>query len=60
VRDTIATTATFKQKKQELIREGYDPRGTADAIYVDDRVEGAFVRADPALFGRIEAGDVRL
>ena len=60
VRDAIDVTATFKHNKQGLFREGYDPRVTADAIYVDDRTEGAFVRIDPALYDRIEAGKIRL
>jgi fatty-acyl-CoA synthase len=56
----IDVTATFKQKKQELIREGYDPRATADPIYLDDRRAAAFVPIDPALYDRIAAGGLRL
>jgi fatty-acyl-CoA synthase len=60
VRDTIDLTVTFKQKKQDLVREGYDPRVTTDAIYFDDRAKGMFVPIDAALHRRIEAGLIRL
>ncbi len=60
VRDAIDATGTFKQKKQDLIRDGYDPRATSDAIYLDDRGTGAFVRIDTALYDSIAAGRVRL
>ncbi len=56
VRDAIDATGTFKPMKQALMREGYDPGVTVDAIYVDDRAQGAFVRIDAALYRRIEEG----
>lgn len=56
----IEATATFKPKKQDLAREGYDPATTADAIYFDDRLHQAFVKVDAALHERIRAGGVRL
>ncbi|HVC52566.1 MAG TPA: long-chain-acyl-CoA synthetase [Stellaceae bacterium] len=60
VRAALDVTETFKQKKQDLVREGFDPAATGDAIYIDDRAAGAFVRIDPALHLRIIAGEVRL
>ena len=53
-------TATFKHKKNELVREGFDPAATDDAIYFDDPSQQAFVRLDDALFERIKAGALRL
>jgi fatty-acyl-CoA synthase len=47
-------TATFKPKKQDLAREGYDPASTADAIYYNDPAAGRFVRIDADLYGRIQ------
>ena len=58
VRDRIEATGTFKPQKQALMREGFDPCVTGDAIYVDDKT--GFVRMDPALYRRIEAGEMRL
>ena len=60
VRDAIEVTATFKPKKQELARDGYDPAVTADAIYFNDRLREAFVRLDAALYERIQTGNVDL
>jgi len=60
LRGAIAVTATFKPKKQDLVRDGCDPRNTSDPIYVDLRSEQAFVPLDPALYRDIEQGRVRL
>jgi fatty-acyl-CoA synthase len=60
VRNEIEVTATFKHKKHELMREGYDPAGTTDPIYLDDRARRAFVPLDQALFDCIQAGQLRL
>jgi fatty-acyl-CoA synthase len=57
---TLDVTDTFKPKKQDLVREGFDPLATTDPVYVDDRDAGAFVRIDPVLYQRIMAGEVRL
>ena len=60
IQDRIAVTATFKHQKNELVREGFDPAATDDAIYFDDPSQQAYVRLDGALFERIKAGAVRL
>jgi len=60
IKDRIEVTATFKHKKNELQREGYDPAATEDAIYFDDPGQQAFVRLDAALYRRIQAGAIRL
>ena len=59
-RDGLDTTATFRPKKQDLVREGYDPDVIFDALYVDDRERHAFVKLDAALYARIKSGDFRL
>jgi fatty-acyl-CoA synthase len=48
-------TATFRPRLQDLRREGYDPAATGDALYLDDRAAGAFVRLDAALHQEIQA-----
>jgi fatty-acyl-CoA synthase len=60
VKDRIEVTATFKHKKTELAHEGYDPTATPDVIYFDDPARQAYVRLDAALYGRIQAGGIRL
>jgi fatty-acyl-CoA synthase len=56
----LETTATFKHKKDALVRAGCDPAGTTDAIYFNDPQRQAFVPMDVALYGRIQGGQVRL
>ena len=56
----IETTSTFKPKKQDLIRSGFDPNETSDALFVNDRAAGKFVALDTALFERIQSGVFRL
>ena len=60
IRGEIEMTATFKPKKQDLSREGYDPTITADVIYFDDRVRQSFVKLDAVLYERLQTGNVRL
>jgi fatty-acyl-CoA synthase len=60
IKDRIELTATFKQKKTELAREGFDLTTISDAVYFDDPELKAYVRLDDALYARIEAGKIRL
>jgi fatty-acyl-CoA synthase len=55
----LETTGSFKHTKSALVREGFDPVATSDAIYFNDRAREAFVRLDPTLHARIESGHVR-
>jgi fatty-acyl-CoA synthase len=56
----IDHTATFKQKKIGLVRDGFDPGQIADAIYFNDPQARAFVRLDPAMYQQIQSGQVRI
>ena len=60
IRREIDVTTTFKQKKIDLVKQGFDPAGTADPIYFNDPQRKAFVRLDAALYEDINAGQVRL
>jgi fatty-acyl-CoA synthase len=60
VRSEIEITSTFKHKKSDLVRDGYDPDVTSDPIYVHDSRRQAFVPLDRALHERIASGQVRL
>jgi fatty-acyl-CoA synthase len=59
-RNDIDVTGTFKYSRTELVREGYDPSATADAIFFDDTEMQIFNRLDVALYRRIEAGSIRI
>jgi fatty-acyl-CoA synthase len=60
VRNEIEVTATFKDTKNDLVRQGYNPVTTGDVIYFDAPERDAFVRLDQALYNSIHAGRVRL
>ena len=60
LREALEVTATFKPTKTELMRQGYDPAASGDAIYFNDPKGQAFVRLDRALYDRIQTGQVRL
>jgi fatty-acyl-CoA synthase len=60
IQSQIDVTGTFKQKKIDLVREGFNPAATSDPIYFNDPAARAFVQIDPALYQRIESGETRL
>ena len=60
LRDELEVTMTFKQKKTELVAQGFDPALCADSIYFDDPRAAAYVRIDHALYEEIIGGKVRL
>ncbi|MGH7000832.1 MAG: AMP-binding enzyme, partial [Stellaceae bacterium] len=60
IRPEIEATATFKTRKRELARQGYDPAVTSDPIYFDDQVRASFVKLDQALYERLQQGSQRL
>jgi len=57
---SLEATETFKQKKQLLVREGFDPGLVKDPLFFKDPVSGAYGRIDPAIYARILAGSIRL
>jgi fatty-acyl-CoA synthase len=59
IRKDNDVTTTFKQKKINLLKEGFDPSHD-DPIYFNDPQRKAFVRLDPTLFDQINSGQVRL
>ena len=60
IMNRIETTATFKHMKNALVREGYDPAATTDAMYFYNSSTETFVRLDGPLYARIQAGEVRV
>jgi fatty-acyl-CoA synthase len=58
--DAIEATGTLRPKKQCLVGQGYDPAGTTDPIYFNDRARAAFVELDEALYQQLRRGDARL
>jgi len=56
----LEATETFKQKKQQLAREGFDPRLVTDPLFFRDPKSGAYRPLDAASYGCIADGSIRL
>ncbi|MBL9096990.1 MAG: long-chain-acyl-CoA synthetase [Alphaproteobacteria bacterium] len=56
----IEVTGTFKHRKVELVKEGYDPRAVKDPLYFLDPITSNYVPLTPELYDRILAGEIRL
>jgi fatty-acyl-CoA synthase len=56
----LETTETFKQKKQQLVREGFDPRLVTDPLFFRDDKAGAYCPIDADAYARILDGSIRL
>jgi fatty-acyl-CoA synthase len=59
IRSTFDVTGTFKYSKTELIRQGYNPLASSDALYFDSLESEAFVLLDKELYDRIQSGEIR-
>jgi fatty-acyl-CoA synthase len=60
LRRELEITTTFKHKKADLVREGFDPNLIDDIVYFNDPERQAFVRLDAALYQRILTGQIRI
>jgi fatty-acyl-CoA synthase len=56
----LDATETFKQKKHQLIGEGFDPRTVGDRLFFRDAKSGAYRPIDAASYARIADGTIRL
>jgi len=56
----IEITTTFKQRKAEVARQGYDPTTSSEPIYFDDPQHKRFVRVEETLFNRVQTGQIKL
>ncbi|HYS46805.1 MAG TPA: hypothetical protein VEM35_10215, partial [Rhizomicrobium sp.] len=55
----IDVTGTFKQRKVDLVREGFDPSVIADPLYFLDPASGKYERLTPERYAEIVAGRVK-
>ncbi len=53
-------TGTFKHRKVDLVREGFDPRKVEDPVYFLDPETNRYVRLDGPMCDRIVAGEIRI
>jgi fatty-acyl-CoA synthase len=56
----LVATETFKQKKQQLAQDGFDPQIVRDPLYLRDGATGGYVSLDAARYARVVAGEIRL
>jgi fatty-acyl-CoA synthase len=56
----LEITETFKQKKHNLAKEGFDPAVVTDPLYVDHPRLARYVPLDGALYAQIVTGRLRL
>ena len=59
IRTAFDVTGTFKYSKTDLIRQGYNPVASADALYFDSLESEAFVQLDKEFYDRIQSGGIR-
>jgi fatty-acyl-CoA synthase len=60
IRGQADLTGTFKYSKTELIRHGFDPIASNDALYFNHSEEQAFVPLSEQLYNQIQSGTIRL
>ena len=60
IRKDLDMTATFKQRKVDLVKQGFDPDEITDPIYFNDPSRRAFVPLDRTLYASIKSGQTRL
>ncbi|MEJ0058756.1 MAG: long-chain-acyl-CoA synthetase [Terricaulis sp.] len=60
IEPAIETTGTFKYRKMDLVREGFDPAQTAHALYFDHPTLKTYAPITPALYAEIQGGAFKL
>ncbi len=60
IQTEIDITGTFKQKKGELVKEGFDPAALTDPIYFLDAETGRYEPLDAARHADIVTGRMKL
>jgi fatty-acyl-CoA synthase len=56
---SLDATETFKQKKQELVRDGFDPHHVTDPLFFRESKSGAYRPVDARAYERIVDGSIR-
>jgi fatty-acyl-CoA synthase len=56
----LDSTETFKQKKQELVRDGFDPHHVIDPLFFREPKSGEYRPIDAQAYARILDGSIRL
>ena len=60
IKREIETTSTFKQRKVDLVKEGFDPSAIADSLFFLHPSLQTYVPLDDGLYRQIANGEVKL
>ncbi|MEP3673753.1 MAG: long-chain-acyl-CoA synthetase [Hyphomicrobiales bacterium] len=60
IQEEMEATGTFKQRKVDLVKEGFNPDKINDKLYFNKPKEGSFIAINQELYQRIENGEFRL
>ncbi|MBY0563620.1 MAG: long-chain-acyl-CoA synthetase [Hyphomonadaceae bacterium] len=60
IQPAIETTGTFKYRKVDLVRDGFDPAKTEFTLYVDHPLAHRYERITPEIYADIQSGAFKL
>jgi fatty-acyl-CoA synthase len=60
IQPAIETTGTFKYRKIDLVRDGFDPGKIEQDLYFDDPDAEAYAHITPEVYAKIQIGGFRL
>ena len=60
IKNEIEVTGTFKHRKVELVKEGYDPKNISEPLYFCDHQSKKYVPLDNNLFRIIDNQEIKL
>ncbi len=60
IQPEMEVTGTFKHRKVDLVREGYDPFVVKDPVYVIDAEERTYAPLSPANMQRLKSGQIKI
>ena len=60
VKKEIEITGTFKHKKVDLVKEGFNPDEVSDPLYLADNDNSTFIKLDTNLYQKLMNQKIRL
>lgn len=60
IQEEIEATGTFKQRKVELVKEGFNPEKISDKLFFNNPNQGSFIPLNTEIYQQIENGEFRL
>jgi fatty-acyl-CoA synthase len=60
IKKELDVTGTFKQRKLDLVKDGFDPSKITDDLYFNDLKQKSILPLDPDLHKKIVGGTIRL